>query len=265
MNAESPSTARPAAKSGSALKRWLPLLVIAAAMAFVLAMGWHRQLTFENLALRRGELADFVARHLLAAVALYVVLYIVVVALSLPGAGVLSIGGGMLFGVWIAAPAIIVAATTGAVIIFLVTRSSLGAALAERAGPWLEKFRSGFEKEGLSYMLFLRLMPFPFFIINLVPAVLGVPLRTFVIGTFFGIIPATFAFAYLGDTLDRVITDARAAHDACVSKSGAAACKLTVDVSTLPFRQIAVALVLIGLVALIPPVLNRWRARHAAV
>lgn len=259
-----PATGAVSSRGGS-LKRWLPLLVIGAAMAVVLAMGWHRELTFENLALRRGELNDFVTRHLLAAVAIYIALYIAIVALSLPGAGVLSISGGMLFGVWIAAPAIIVAATAGAVIIFLVTRSSLGAALAERAGPWLERFRAGFEKEGLAYMLFLRLMPFPFFIINLVPAVLGVPLRTFFIGTVFGIMPATFAFAYLGDTLDRVVTDARATYDACVAKSGAAACKLSVDVSSLPFRQIAIALVLIGLVALIPPVLNRWRARHAAV
>ncbi len=264
MSSETRPAADPAS-SQSGLKRWLPLLVIGAAMAVVLAMGWHRELTFENLALKRGELHAFVSRHLLAAVAIYIVIYIAVVALSLPGAGVLSISGGMLFGAWIAAPAIVIAATTGAVIIFLVTRSSLGAALAERAGPWLERFRAGFEKEGLAYMLFLRLMPFPFFIINLVPAVLGVPLRTFFIGTFFGIMPATVAFAYLGDTLDRVVTDARTTYDACVAKSGATACKLSVDVSSLPFRQIAVALVLIGLVALIPPVLNRWRARHAAV
>ena len=170
-----------------------------------------------------------------------------------------------MFGVGIAAPATVVAATIGAVIIFLVAKTSLGAALAGKAGPWLDRFREGFEKDGLSYMLFLRLVPFPFFIINLVPAVLGVPLRTFAIGTFFGIIPATFAFSYLGDTLDRIITEARAAHEACLAKGGAAACKLTVELGQLPIKQILVALTLIGLVSLIPPMLKRWRARHAAI
>src|SRR4029079_4979108 len=117
------------------------------------------------------------------------------------------LAGGLLFGVWIAVPAAVVAATTGAIIIFMIARSSLGTALLSSAGPWLDKFRKGFEKEGLAYMLFLRLVPFPFWVINLAPALLGVPLRTFAIGTFLGIIPGTIAFAYLGDTLDRVVSD----------------------------------------------------------
>jgi uncharacterized membrane protein YdjX (TVP38/TMEM64 family) len=258
------SQAKPTSASGG-IKRWLPLMVIGAAMALVFAMGWHRELTFENLALRRGELGSFVQSNLLLALLIFMSVYVVVVALSLPGAGVLTITGGLLFGVGIAAPATVVAATIGAVIIFLVAKTSLGAALAGKAGPWLDRFREGFEKEGLSYMLFLRLVPFPFFIINLVPAVLGVPLRTFAIGTFFGIIPATFAFSYLGDTLDRIITEARAAHEACLAKGGAAACKLTVELGQLPIKQILVALTLIGLVSLIPPMLKRWRARHAAI
>lgn len=247
------------------IKRWLPLLLIVAATALVFGMGWHRALTFENLALRRGELGAFVQKNLVVALALYMAIYIAVVALSLPGAGVLTITGGLLFGVWIGAPATIVAATIGAAVIFLVARSSLGAALAEKAGPWLERFRDGFEKEGLSYMLFLRLVPFPFFIINLVPAVLGVPFRTFLVGTFLGIIPATFAFSYLGDTLDRILSEARAAYEACLAKGGAGGCKLSVEIEQLPIKQILLALTLIGLVALIPPIMKRWRARHATV
>jgi uncharacterized membrane protein YdjX (TVP38/TMEM64 family) len=260
-----PRELQPGAAKAGALKRWAPLLAVLAVTTLILAMGWHRQLTFENLAMRRGDLDSLVRANMALALLAYMAIYIVVVALSLPGAGVLTITGGLLFGVWIAAPATVVAATIGAIIIFLIARSSLGAALAERTGPWLDKFRDGFQREGISYMLFLRLVPFPFWLINLVPAVLGVPLRTFAIGTFFGIIPATFAFTYLGDTLDRVITDARAGYDACVAARGVANCTLTVELGMLPIRQILIALTLIGLVSLIPTALKKWRALNAAI
>lgn len=251
--------------TGSRWKRWLPLGVIAAATVLVFAMGWHNFLTFENLAVRRHELRAFVASHTTFALLLYAVTYVTIAALSLPGAGVLTITGGLLFGVWLGAPTSIVAATLGATIIFLVARTTLGAALAERAGPWLERFRDGFAKEGLSYMLFLRLVPFPFFIINIAPALLGVPLKTFVLGTFLGIIPGTFAISYLGDTLDRIVVDAKVAYDACVATKGAGACTLTLELDRLPLRNIVIALSLIGVVALIPPALKKWRARHAAL
>jgi uncharacterized membrane protein YdjX (TVP38/TMEM64 family) len=248
-----------------ALRRWLPLGVIIAVMVLVVATGGHKALTFENLALKRDALRVFVASNTALALLGFMAVYIAAVALSLPGGLVLTISGGLLFGVWLAVPATVVAATIGATIIFLIARSSLGSALASRAGPWLDRFRQGFEREGVSYMLFLRLVPFPFFIINIAPAILGVPLRTFVIGTFFGIMPATVAFSYLGDTLDRVLVEAKAAYDACAAVKGAGACSLSISLEQLPIAQILLALTLIGLVALIPPILNRWRARHAAV
>lgn len=247
------------------LKRWLPLLAVAGLTALALGMGWHRALTFENLALERDALRSFVDANTALSIVIFMATYIAVVTLSLPGAGIMTITGGLLFGVWLAVPAIVISATIGATIIFLIARTSLGATLAERAGPWLDRFREGFEHEGLSYMLFLRLVPFPFFIINLAPAILGVPLRTFVVGTFLGIIPATFAFSYLGGTLDRIVVDAKAAYDACVATKGASNCALSIELGMLPVKQILLALTLIGLVALIPPALKKWRARNAAV
>lgn len=241
------------------VKRWAPLAALLAVMALVFAMGWHHELTFENLVQRRDDLHAWTHSHTLPALLAYMALYWAVVALSLPGAGFITIAGGLLFGVWIAAPATVVAATLGATTVFLVARSSLGAALAERAGPWLARLSSGFEREGLSYMLFLRLVPFPFFIVNLVPAVIGVPLRIFVVGTFFGIIPATFAFSYLGETLDRIIVHARTSYDACVAAHGAASCHLMVKIDALPIKHILIALTLIGLLALIPPLAKKWR------
>jgi uncharacterized membrane protein YdjX (TVP38/TMEM64 family) len=253
-----------AASSPRRWTRWLPLVAILAASLVVFGMGWHRALTFENLALRRGELRQFVDAHVVAALLLYGLVYVCVVALSLPGAALLTMAGGLLFGVWTGAPVTVVAATIGATVLFLAARSSLGAVLAERAGPWLERFRAGFESGGLSYMLFLRLVPFPFFIINIAPALLGVPLRIFALGTLIGIIPGTFALSYLGDTLDRIVVDAKAAYDACVASRGAASCTLTVELGQLPIGRILIALSLLGVVALIPPALNKWRARHAA-
>lgn len=262
MADEHPETA--AAPAGG-IRRWLPLIVLGSIMALVFGMGWHKLLTFENLALQRDGLRTFVSSHLILAILAFAALYIMAVVLALPGAGLLSIAGGLLFGVWIAAPLVVISATIGATVLYLVANTSLGAVLRERAGPWLDRLRQGFEKEGLSYMLFLRLVPFPFFIVNLVPALLGVPLRIFVLGTFLGIIPGTFAFAYLGDTLDRIIIDAKAAYDACVATKGAAQCHLTVELSMLPIKQILIALSLIGVVSLIPPALKKWRARNAAV
>ena len=109
----------------SPLKRWLPLVAIGAVTALVFGMGWHRELTFENLALQRGQLDGFVKSNLALALLAFMAVYVAVVALSLPGAGVLTITGGLLFGVWVGAPATIVAATTGAVIIFLIAKSVL--------------------------------------------------------------------------------------------------------------------------------------------
>ena len=125
--------------------------------------------------------------------------------------------------------------------------------LSARAGPWLAKLSDGFKKDALSYLLFLRLVPaFPFWFVNMAPAVLGVPLKTYVIGTFFGIIPATFAFASAGAGLDSVVAAAKAEYAACVAAKGAGVCKLNIHASSLVTKELMLALLLLGLVALIP-------------
>jgi len=159
----------------------------------------------------------------------------------------------------------VVGATIGATIVFLIARTALGESLSERAAPWLAKLRDGFKEEALSYLLFLRLVPaFPFWFVNIAPAILGVPLKTYIIGTFFGIIPATFAFASAGAGLDSVIAAAKAEHEACMVHLGADACKLTIHVSSLVTKELILALVLLGLLALIPVALKKWRNAHAA-
>ena len=259
-----PGTSKPRSAM-NAFKRFGPLVVIAAVMLLVFAMGWHREVTVDNIVALRDRFHVVLTEHRVASVLAFVALYIGAASLSLPGCPILTATGGMLFGWLVGGVATVVGATIGATILFLIARSAVGGMLNERAAPWLGKLRQGFKENALSYLLFLRLVPaFPFWFVNVAPAVLGVPLKTYVIATFFGIMPATFAFASAGAGLDSVIMAAKAEYAQCVAERGAAACKLTIHASSLVTRELLLALLLLGVVALIPVALRRWRNSHAA-
>jgi uncharacterized membrane protein YdjX (TVP38/TMEM64 family) len=255
-------------RRGSALKRWLPLAVLVALMALAFAMGWHKLLSFKTIGLNYEGLKAYIDEHLLTSLLIYVGAYTAVVALSLPGALIMTLAGGLLFGWQIGAPATVIAATVGATIIFVIAKTSLGPALAAKAGPWLSKLREGFQENALSYLLFLRLVPaFPFFIVNLAPALLGVPLGTFVLGTGLGIIPATVVFSIAGSSLGHVVEAQNAAYKQCLADNpatGATQCTYSFDPSTLVSREILVTFALLGLVALIPVALKAWSKRNGA-
>ena len=207
-----------AGRRAFSLRRLWPLIAIALVSATVIAMGWHRQLSFETLVHHHAVLRDFIARNAVAAVAGYVALYIAVVALSLPGGVFLTITGGVLFGAVIGGAAASVGATIGAICIFLIARSAVGEHLVRRAGPLAEQLAEEFRADAFSYLLFLRLVPmFPFWLVNLVPALGGVRLATFAAATALGIVPATFAFAFVGAGLDSVIAAQEAAYRACLA------------------------------------------------
>ena len=241
------------------LSRFLPLLILVGIGGVVYLTGLHSYLSPKFIAYRLNDLQDFISDNLLLAVLAYVLIYIAVVALSLPGGALLTLTGGLLFGWQIGAPITVVAATIGATILFLIAKSSLGSALAAQAGPWLHKLRAGFQENAFNYLLFLRLVPaFPFVVVNLAPALLGVPLRTYVLGTFFGIIPGTFAFSYFGRGLDSVFEAGRVAYEACVKEKGEAACSFPFDPSVLITQDILLAIAALGVVALIPVVLKKF-------
>jgi uncharacterized membrane protein YdjX (TVP38/TMEM64 family) len=250
-------------------RQWLPLVALAAIACIVFTVGWHEYLSLKTVGLNYEALRKYISANLAAAIAIYFLTYLAVVALSLPGALVLTLAGGLLFGWKVAAPATIIAATAGATIIFLVARSSLGSVMASRVGPWLTRLRKGFSENALSYLLFLRLVPaFPFVIVNLAAAVLGVPLRTYVLGTFLGIIPGTTAIAVAGAGLGSVIKAQNRSYHACLASHPAdwsVACPYRIDTSALLTKELILALVLLGIVALIPVALKKWRARDAAV
>ena len=244
-------------------KRWMPLAVLLAGIATVYALGLHEYLSLTAIAENRDALMAFVAANSVLAVLSYMVVYIGAVAFSLPGAALLTILGGFLFGWFLGGIFTVFAATLGAVAIFLVARSALGDTLTRRAGPWMEKLSGGFREDAFNYMLFLRLVPvFPFWLVNIAPAVAGVGLGTYAVTTLIGIIPGTFAFSALGSGLDSIITEQQAVYQACVSDKGAANCEFALDVGALVTPQMLAAFAALGVVALIPVVMKKLRRRR---
>lgn len=227
--------------------RLIPLLVLVAGLVGFFALGWHRYVSFEVLRDNRETLLQWVQQNALLAALAYMAIYAIAVAFSLPGGLVLSITGGFLFGTLLGSIYIVIGATVGATALFIIAKSSLGDFLRSKAGPWLHKMETGFRENALSYLLVLRLVPlFPFFVVNLVPAFLGVPLSTYVIGTFFGIIPGVFVFASVGAGLGSIFDK---------GESFRASGILT--------PQIVIALIGLAVLALIPVVYKKIKARSA--
>jgi uncharacterized membrane protein YdjX (TVP38/TMEM64 family) len=243
------------------LRRLAPLAVIVVISIGVVALGWHRQVSFETLARHHEALRDFIVAHEVPALAAYVVLYIAAVALSVPVGFYLTVVGGILFGGIVGGAAAMAGATIGAICIFLIARSALGEHLVRRAGPLAEKIAQGFRDDAFSYLLFLRLVPiFPFWAINLVAALAGVRLATFAAATALGIIPATFTFAFVGAGLDSVITAQQAAYRSCLA-AGRSDCRLMFHMDTALTPELLAALAALGVLALVPVVVKRLRAR----
>lgn len=251
-------------KSAGTIRRWLPVIILVGLMAVAFSMGWHKYLSFKTVGLNYEALRGFISDNLFLALFAFAALYIAVVALSLPGGLILTVSGGLLFGWKLGAPTTVVAATIGATILFLVAKTSFGESLSDKAGPWLGKLRDGFKENALSYLLFLRLVPaFPFFVVNLAPALLGVPLRTYVLGTFFGIIPGTLAYSFAGAGLGSVVEAQNATYNTCLATKSESDCPYQIDTSSLVTPELITAFVLLGVVALIPVFLNKWKARNA--
>jgi uncharacterized membrane protein YdjX (TVP38/TMEM64 family) len=185
--------------------RFLPWLILAAGFVGFFAVGPHRYISFDTLRQHRDALHAWIVTHAALAPLVFMGIYSLFVALSLPGAEVLSIAGGLLFGAVWGTVYIVMSATLGVTILFFIAKTTLGDYLHAKAGPWLRRMEVGFQDNALSYVLVLRLIPFvPFFIVNLVPAFLGVPWRTYMLGTFVGIIPVTFVYESVGAGLDRL-------------------------------------------------------------
>ncbi len=236
----------------SGLLRLAPLALLGAIAVGVFALGLHKHISLDALRDNRGALQDVVRSHAAGTALGYVALYTAVVALSLPVGAVLTVAGGLLFGALESTLLTVIGATAGATLLFIAARSAAGDALRARSGPQLADrlatMADGFRKDAFHYLLFLRLVPvFPFWLVNLAPALLGMRLAPYVAATALGIIPGTLVFALFGAGLGEVF-DRRG----------------EVSLGAVLTPSLLAGLVGLGLLSLLPIVLRRWRASAAS-
>lgn len=192
-------------KPGAAWRRFVAPLAVVVLVALAWTFGLHRYLTLEALAAQREALAALVAARPLPAALLYVAVYVAVVAFSLPGGAVMTLAGGLLFGALLGAVLAVLGATIGAAVLFFLARSAFAPLVAGRAEGLLGPLRAGLARDGFFYLLSLRLVPvFPFWLLNLAPALIGMRFAPYLAATFLGIIPGTLVFAGIGAGLDEV-------------------------------------------------------------
>lgn len=232
--------------SGS--RRHLPLIAILCAA--VLGYFTLRDvLSFQTLADNREALLAYRNSHYALMVLAFVGIYIAIVAFSLPGAAVASVTGGFLFGLAAGTAFNVVAATIGAIAIFLAARLGLGRALSARLDTSegsLKKLKAGLHENEVSVLFLLRLVPVvPFFVANLVPALVGVRLRNFVLTTALGIIPGALVFTSIGVGLGEVFDRGE-----------------TPDLSLLWAPHVIGPILGLAVLAALPIAIKAWRGRE---
>lgn len=177
-------------------------LLIALVVGTFFYFDLGKYLTLASLKENRERLSDLRSAHTVLFAVSFMLVYIVQTAFSLPGAAVLSLASGAIFGVLQGTVYVVTGATVGAVLAFLVSRTLLRDWVVAKFGARMEGIDRGLRENGLSYLLFLRLVPaFPFFLVNLASGVTGLPLRTYALGTLFGIMPGSLVFVNAGASL----------------------------------------------------------------
>jgi uncharacterized membrane protein YdjX (TVP38/TMEM64 family) len=223
-------------KTASRLSLGLLLTLMAAGTGLALWFGLDAEMALELLRQHHAWLMAFVTSKPILAALLFMAIYAVAVAASVPGLAVLTIAGGLLFG-WVYGTLFtLIAATTAGALVFLLARSALGAPLRERAGPAIKRFTENFRESALSYVFVLHLVPvLPYVVVITIPAACGVSLRVYVVSAFCGILPATALLAYVGAGVGEVLL-----------RSG------PVELAHLLTPQITACLVVLALLALLP-------------
>ncbi len=189
------------------IKRWLPLVILLSFIAVVWLSGLMDLINLESIKNHRDHLQRLVIIHPVLSVVVFLFIYTLSTALSLPIATVLTLVGGFLFGRWFGTLYVVASATVGASIIFFVAKSSLGVALREKAGSLYKKIEKDMEENAVGYMFFMRLVPlFPFFIVNILPALFNIRFMPYLLTTFFGIIPGSFVYVNVGTELGAIDT-----------------------------------------------------------
>ncbi len=189
---------------GFSLKRMLPFvaIVLAAILGFVFLRDY---LSFDKLAENQDVLKAWRDSNYVLAALVFIAVYIVIVGFSLPGAAIATLTGGFLFGVFPGALFNIIAAAIGATAIFMAARTGFGETLSKKmdgSDGAVKKIKDGLKEDEVSYLLLMRLVPaVPFFVANLVPALVNVNLKRFIWTTFVGIIPGSVVYTWVGSGL----------------------------------------------------------------
>ncbi len=242
------------------LKKWLPLVAVVALLVGGYLAGLQEYFSLSNIIKHRASIAEFVSNNIVTASFSYMLLYVLVVATSFPGASVLTITSGFIFGVVFGGFLTVIGATLGAVIIFLIAKTSFGDFLQQKAGGFINKMIEGFQKNAFQYLLTLRLTPlFPFWVVNIVPAMLNMKLSSYTIATLIGIIPGTFAIAYIGAGLDSVIAAQEAVNPGCAN---AGTC--SIDPKALITKDILFALGGLALLSFLPFIISKLKGSGSA-
>jgi uncharacterized membrane protein YdjX (TVP38/TMEM64 family) len=230
------------------LGRIWPLLLIAVVIGAVFATGANRWLSLDALREHDAQLHAYVDVHPILSLAAFVAIYVVATAAYLPGASILTIAGGFLFGTWVGGSATVVGATLGALGAYWLVRTALGEPLrhkAEQSPGALQKIAEGIRKDAFAYTLSLRLIPaVPFWLLNAAAGLVSAPVRPYTLATLIGIMPATFIYSGIGAGLGQLFRAGRRP-----------------DLSIIFEPHVLYPLIGLGLLSLIPAIVRRLRGR----
>lgn len=188
------------------LQKWFLLSMLLITFCGFFYFNLHQYLTFNTIKIYQASAQDWTANHYSAAVSLYLLIFTGLIACAIPCGTILTLLGGFLFGT-IAVIYAILGTTVGGMILFFAIRTAIGARIAAKSTGWVEKMKSGFQRNAFSYLLMLRLVPIlPCWIINISAGALNVPLKTFLSATVLGIFPATFIYVMVGRGLDKFLS-----------------------------------------------------------
>ena len=188
-----------------AIKKWMIIGGIVLLLGAFFLLGGHSYLSLENLKAQQSAIAEFYSANTVLTVAIYMIVYIVVTALSLPGAAILTLAGGAFFGLVTGTVVVSFASTIGASCAFLVARYLFRDTFQKKFGDKLKTMNAGIEREGAFYLFSLRLIPaFPFFLINLLMGMTPIKLATFFIVSQLGMLPGTVVFVNAGTQLAQI-------------------------------------------------------------
>ena len=238
----------------------IAVLVSAAVAAFVLLPGHIDNLvSFKTIGLNYDAMRHLVDANFALAMLCYVVAYGVLGLFLLPGSALVVVLSGLLFGATFGIPLALAGSVLAATLGFTMARLTIGRSVNRMSNPVLDRLRAGFARHALSYMMFLRLTPgLPFGVVNVTPALLGVSLSTFAVGTAAGLLPSRIALSTAGAGLASAIGKQNVLYSQCLAANpaGSTACAYDIHVASLLTKETLAAFVALAVLALVPALLD---------